>query len=135
MALIDSPTNVSVPTNILKDLYYMSNHLPVEAKIVISKKASTTGIKQENFAINNISGRINSEGKLNIYVGEGSPVLNGKSSVVLYDMLGKVIYSSSLVLKTTNSMDIPSLSRGAYILNIVSDKGNSYRQKIMNSAY
>ena len=37
-ALIDAPTNVSVPPNILNALYMMSEHLPVQLKLAISKQ-------------------------------------------------------------------------------------------------
>ena len=36
--LIDPPTNVSAPANIINALYNMSEHLPVEIKMIISKK-------------------------------------------------------------------------------------------------
>ena len=40
MALIDAPTNVSVPSDVLNALYMMSEHLPVQLKLAISKQTS-----------------------------------------------------------------------------------------------
>ena len=37
-ALIDAPTNVSVPPDVLSALYNMSEHLPVQLKLLISKQ-------------------------------------------------------------------------------------------------
>jgi len=39
-ALTDAPTDVIVPSNVLNALYYMSEHLPVASKFVISKSYS-----------------------------------------------------------------------------------------------
>ena len=37
LAIIDPPTNTSVPAQVLSDLYYMSEHLPVALQLSITK--------------------------------------------------------------------------------------------------
>ena len=129
-ALIDTPANIIVPTNIVKDLYYMSNHLPIESKIVISAPATVTGIAKNDITDPNISARFNSE-KLLIDLKDNDALLTERSSVKLYDMNGKVIYSNIMNLKTSNSIDVPTISNGTYVLSINDHSGRVYSKKLI----
>ena len=129
LALTDKPKNKIVPSAVLNALYYMSNHLPVEIKLAVSSPSLTNGIDEKEIS-SDISTWINS-GKLYITIQENDPLLNTRSSIALYDMGGNEVYSNSMFLKTSNSMNVASISQGTYILRIVNDGGKVYTKKII----
>ena len=129
LALTDKPKNKIVPSAVLNALYNMSNHLPVEIKLAVSNPPVVNGIESKEIS-NSISTWMNS-GKLHITLKENDPLLNDKCSIILYDIHGNEIYSNSTFLKTSNSIDVSSISQGTYILNILSDGGKMYSKKII----
>jgi exonuclease III len=50
-ALIDAPTNISLPTGIIQDLYEMSDHLPVYMEIEVQKSFNGISISKNDLSV------------------------------------------------------------------------------------
>lgn len=56
-------------------------------------------------------------------------VKNGQTTIVLFDVLGKEVFSSNFIAKGKNLVAIPNLTSGIYIVS-VTNKGNVITKKI-----
>ena len=91
----DSPTNTSVPSNVLNALYHNSDHLPVTLKLVIN---APVGIKENVLlAFSNIklSNPVKNNCKINFYGKR-----NSKIKTTLFDITGRVVYKFEDIAKT-----------------------------------
>ncbi|MBC7937947.1 MAG: T9SS type A sorting domain-containing protein [Rhizobacter sp.] len=63
-----------------------------------------------------------------IFIRSGSENFNGKYSLYLYDMNGKIISRDELVLSNVNQFpyQVTHLSSGQYIIRLVTEKGTAY---------
>ena len=122
-ALIDQPINTSVPGSVDSALYYMSEHLPVIIKMTVSYPINT-GL--ENYSNQQINIDYNSIVTNNIII---QPITYkifesnfNNCKVVIFDMLGRIIFSTSIDPKQTNVIDISNFPSGMYFFEIKIDK-------------
>jgi len=53
-----------------------------------------------------------------------SSVVNGQSSVEVYNVIGEQVYSQSSIVHFPLSIDLSSQASGVYLYRVVSDNGN-----------
>ncbi|MBT8326459.1 MAG: T9SS type A sorting domain-containing protein [Bacteroidia bacterium] len=119
-----SPANTSVPANVLSALYNMSDHLPVELKLGITK--STAGAKKLEY-------------ERNLVV--GNPIQNVLSwkldngvaeSLEIRNIQGKLIYSSvNQYIQGWNEIDASNWLPGTYVFNISLSDETIVRKKVV----
>lgn len=128
-ALTDSPTNSSVPSDVLNALYNNSDHLPVTLTLKIN---TTTGIDdlQEISGINiQYTNPCSNELKINI---SNSKSYQGKLSFELYSVLGQKLLSDVFELNAKNFfVDVSNLSSGTYFLHFSDENNNHITKKLI----
>ncbi|MCB9223973.1 MAG: T9SS type A sorting domain-containing protein [Crocinitomicaceae bacterium] len=107
-AMIDLPTNLTVPANVVDALYYMSDHLPVYMEIEVQK--AYNGIEELNKGIEayynaNLDRLIFHFLKDDIHTG----------AIAIYDPSGKLVQTVD-GLNEDQTIDVSGLERGLYIL-------------------
>ena len=126
-SLLDSPTNTSVPNDVLHALYNMSDHLPVTLKLAVGKNVGIRAFGKNNFTL-----KLASPFKNNIKF----TVENAKSGyydISVVNTLGVVVYSGKMEVSGTTTYSIPSagLKPGLYILRILDKDGNGVVRKVV----
>ncbi len=133
LALNASPTNTSVPTDVLNALYNMSDHIPIRADFVLSpSKPLPQGISAdlkkfeqqiyfENPVIENLKIHVNAE------------LLTKKLSFELYDINAKRIISLTHKFDENDlTYALPfDLQKGIYILKIRNENGWEIQRKLL----
>ena len=123
-----SPTNTSVPSDVLNSLYNMSDHLPVILKLEVDKTLSIPEI--ERMAISNLTfnNPVNEELKLNILT---KSKIDLKISV--YSVLGNQLFERDFTEVRGLQYNIPfeKLSKGFYLLSISDMQGNKVVRKVI----
>lgn len=121
-ALIDPPTNISVPGNVDSALYYMSEHLPVALKLAITYPL-TTGI--ENDFVQNLSLNYTSVIVNNLII---QPIKDKTIAdkythckAQIYDLQGRIISDNTINLNQLNTIDESGISDGIYFLRLIND--------------
>lgn len=119
-----SPSNTSLPANIINALYNMSDHLPVTLKLYVDTQ---TSIGQNN-AFSKLNVNINNPVADNLVVTIIDNNLQ-KLAIQVFDMLGNVVVSHN---NNSASITIPvsHLRRGVYLVK-VSNGINSVVKKII----
>ena len=121
-ALIDPPTNNSVPGNVDSALYYMSEHLPVALKLAVTYPLAT-GI--DNNSIQNIAINYSSyiTDKLIIQPIKDKTIANNYTHciAIVYDIQGRIISKNNINLNQINTIDESVISEGIYFLRIMND--------------
>jgi len=115
-SLIASPTNLSVPSNVLDALYYMSDHLPVVMKLYYD---ATTSVNEVNNELNWKGFYYNQLFKFS------SSTFEKKLNVEVYDVVGKIVKTGSFNNQSSFNMNLSSLNNGIYFVKVV----NNYSQK------
>jgi endonuclease/exonuclease/phosphatase family metal-dependent hydrolase len=107
-ALIDAPTNISLPSNVIQALYDMSDHLPVYMEIEVQKTYNS--IPEDITGVNAY------------YRGETEEIIFDIASedihlgqIHVYDLSGKEVLSTSLDLGS-KAVDVSVLEKGVYVL-------------------
>lgn len=126
----DSPTNTSVPSNVLSALYKNSDHLPVMLKLYINQPVgipenSSIATLQNITLVNPVKAKL----KLRFFSNK-----NGKIQIRLINLTGKTLFLSSItVSKGVNrfSRDVSFLKKGFYLVCIKDDNGMIITKKLI----
>lgn len=108
-----SPTNTSVPSNVLSALYYMSDHMPIFMKVVIDL---SVGINENKIA-NTWKG----------YLFQNNFMFSSSKQekiikVAVYDVLGKMVLTTTYENTKTFKLNLKKLKSGLYFVKINTDK-------------
>lgn len=126
-SLISSPTNTSVPADVLEALYGMSDHLPVMLKLLIDNNVgiAESGIPDFNIRANN---PVNNNLSLQIDVRESSHF-----QIEICNLWGQRVYSEIIPVSSSQTILIPmkAFIPGMYMLRVIDDKQNMIVKKIM----
>lgn len=117
-----SPSNNTLPTNVINALYYMSDHLPIVMKLEIDKDLYT-GISEQDhssFKMKVVNPVFNS---INFSV-EGNRI--DKANIQVINLLGSVVYENSMPINPGDQIQIDAadFTPGIYLLRIT---GNNKR--------
>jgi len=127
--LLDAPTNVSVPSNVLNALGKNSDHLPVTLKLSV---AQPVGIDEFQYSLFTDVSFVNPVSKnLRLNLSASSP---GSALLSIYDLTGKVMIQKILSLTKGGSMysvDLSNLNPGLYIIRLTDKNGVSVSRKMM----
>jgi hypothetical protein len=131
-ALTDGPVNTSAPSNIVHDVYNMSNHMPISLKLALNPLHRASGIADQfnNKPTDEVTCRYFNN-NLNFSTLDES--LMGKNcSLVVYDCLGKIVFISQVSIgNNTEPVNISFLPKGAYIISLTSGNQSICRDKLM----
>ena len=115
-SLMTPASNTQVPLDVALALRNMSDHLPVEMKVVVG---GNVGITENNFVNNFI---FNSEThQLKVYLKDVEEEL----SLSVYDITGKMIESKAIQQTKQFETTINGLKSGIYIINLSNGKANA----------
>lgn len=133
LALNASPTNTSVPTDVLNALYNMSDHIPIRADFVLSPtKPLPQGISAD---LRKFEQQVHLQNPvdeyLNIHV--AGDLLNKRLNFELYDINAKRIISLNHYFDVNDlQYSLPiDLQKGVYILKIRNEKGWEIQRKLL----
>jgi endonuclease/exonuclease/phosphatase family metal-dependent hydrolase len=126
-SLISSPTNTSVPADVLEALYGMSDHLPIRLKLLIDNNVgiAESGIRDFNISTNN---PVSNNLSLRIAVRESS-----RFQIEICNLWGQRLYSETVSVSSSQTILIPmkAFMPGMYMLRVIDDKQNMLVKKIM----
>jgi hypothetical protein len=118
-AITDPPTNSSVPASVATALYNMSDHLPIYIDVAIGTTVGISEYKPNTFGTNV---KWINDGN---YQNESRFIINSKtnisSSIVVYDLMGKEVFTTGIDLKDgENFFTIPDLNlqNGNYLMTV-----------------
>jgi hypothetical protein len=126
LALTDSPTNTSVPPQVLNALYYMSNHLPVSIKVAVSFPSSTTSVF-DNPSLAKINFTVFSNPVNGFLRFKGSHISGDTCKIILKNSLGQnIIEEKYQVINNSieSQLNVFNLPRGSYFMEIISETEN-----------
>ena len=112
---INSPSNTSVPANVVNALYYMSDHLPVYMDL---KVGGEVGIEEQTWLEDHVMVYPNPIEDVMYVDTEGL----GEVEVELVDMSGRVMVSLSS-FESWSRIDVSSFAEGSYLLRVTSKIG------------
>ncbi len=127
--LLDSPTNTSVPSNVLTALGKNSDHLPVTIKLSIDQPVGIDEYQYSLFTDVRFTNPVESVLNLSVSAAE-----NSKANFAIYDITGKLIKLQTVDLTTgTNykEVDVSSLKNGLYIIRLTDRNGVSISKKMI----
>lgn len=126
--LLDTPTNTTVPADVLQALYYNSDHLPLTMDLVLSDVSSIPestpaypALKVVNPANSNIEGSIYSRERL-------------ECSLSLLNVSGQILLTKKASLipgDNTFSLEASRFYPGLYLLRLVCENGKLETRKII----
>ena len=133
LALNASPTNTSVPTDVLNALYNMSDHIPIRADFVLSpSKPLPQGISAD---LKKFEQQIYFENPVNenLKIHVNAELLTKKLSFELYDINAKRIISLTHKFDDNDlTYALPfDLQKGVYILKIRNENGWEIQRKLL----
>lgn len=113
-ALIDPPSNPTIPSDMTNALYYMSEHLPVVLKLILNDTIisgiQTLSNQQASFELYPNP----SNSKINILASGNNKI----ESIKLVSILGEEIFSN-IINSNQASIDVSSFSKGLYLIQII----------------
>ena len=119
-----SPSNTSLPANVISALYNMSDHLPVTLKLFVNTQTSIG----YNNTISNLNVSISNPVTNNLVISTTENAINGLT-IQVFDMLGNAVENrKENVLPVTTP--VSHLRRGIYLVK-VSNGENSVVKKII----
>ncbi len=127
-SLISSPSNTSVPADVLNALYDMSDHLPIVMKLVIGDNLSVNKIQDRRFSV---SFQNPVKDKLELVIKCKEPV---SLTLEFQNLQGQSLYSKSTNIKKDNTpilIPVENLKTGIYFLKLTDETGFSVIEKIM----
>ena len=129
--LLDSPTNNTVPSNVLSALYKNSDHLPITLKLKVD---ATVGINEKpvsGFSSIRMANPVNNKIKTEVYC-----KFNGNVKIALFDLTGKKLLSKSFDIKqgyNSLNIDVSMLKRGFYLLRFKDNNGLTLTKKLIKN--
>ena len=120
-ALTSSPTNTSVPSDVLEALYQMSDHLPVFMKLKVNKSLSVEEIQKDNFAEISFTNPVNNDLSFSIKLKTIPKILK----IEVISLLGEQIFSQNYKISSTNfqnTIPLENFKKGFYFLRISDGK-------------
>jgi len=126
---INSPTNSTLPANVISALYNMSDHLPVVAEFYMGDQNSTASLSSDPFFYANVVNPVSSELTYQLKTSRVKPV-----KVVIYSISGVKVFETEVTSGAENvyTHDISSVAAGMYVLNFSGD-GISQSFRIVKS--
>ncbi len=126
-SLLDSPSNTSVPNDVLHALYNMSDHLPVTMKLAVGNNVGISAFNKNDFSVK-LQNPVGNNIHLTIENGR-----QGHYKIYMVNMLGVNVFKNSVEVNGITSVNIPatSLQPGLYILKIDDRYGNGIVRKII----
>jgi len=129
-ALIDPPTNTSVPSNVLNALYNNSDHLPVNLKLIVDEPVGVTQFTDPAFEMICFPNPVSSD-RLNIHLNVN---INTKATIEIYSLLGKRVLKQQTKLQNGENqlnIDISALNKGMYIIRFTDANGLAQSRKLI----
>ena len=125
-----SPTNTSVPSDVLYSLYHMSDHLPVILDLKIDKTLSISEIDRIPIINLTFNNPVNDELKLNFITKSKIDF-----TINIYSILGKRLFQKEFSGVNDFQYNIPTdkLKKGFYLLSIADKKGNMIIRKFIKN--
>ena len=108
-SLLATPTNTSVPANVLSALYYMSDHLPVVMKLYYNEAVSVNELTIQS----NWNGYFSN----NNFVFKSSQNEN-QLNILVFDVVGKLVKNVSFENQPSFNINLNSLSTGLYFVKV-----------------
>ncbi len=127
--LLDAPSNVSVPSNVLNALGKNSDHLPVTLKLSVAQPVGIDEYQYSLFTDVSFVNPVSENLRLNL-----SASSTGSASLSIYDITGKVMIQKKLSLtkgKSTYNISLSNLNPGLYIIRLTDKHGVSVSRKMM----
>lgn len=125
--LISSPTNTSVPGNVLNALYNMSDHLPVVVDLVVN---NNLGIDQDKFSSFNFTFQNPVQSYLNLKIIDQNAA---KYKIEILNSLGIPVYTTSY--HTGNGklihLNLSKIKAGIYLLRVGQFDGSVVVKKLV----
>ena len=121
---INSGTNSSVPANVLSALYSMSDHLPVEIKLGITRTtASVSERHMDNFLV--VSNPVNNQLHWKMQLPQSG-------TLVATDIQGKIVLTTNIdATQSWNNNDVSHWSKGTYYVSFRGANGDILRRKVV----
>jgi hypothetical protein len=116
-----SPNNKSVPYEVLSALYYMSDHLPVEMKLVYSN--NTTSVQSNDYSSKIIYNNPAPE-KLRILLNSETESI---SSVNIYSIIGQRVFSNKYS-DNSKEVEISTININSKVFIVEVILSNGYRK-------
>ena len=131
-AIIDAPTNTSVPSNVLTALYQMSEHLPVILKLTINSSNTSAGIKGVTF-YPTLAVKYNSILTDNLTVQLSSDLKNTRwiGTFNIYDLQGRLVQTTFFDPSNSNKYLLSYLTQGMYIFSIIENNQSVFNGKFI----
>ncbi len=127
-ALLSSPTDTIAPSQIVSDVYHMSNHMPVSLKLGINPKHRASISENTTIYAPEIQCYFSNQ-KLDFKTLDES-LAQKKCTLKIYDCLGKNVCNMQLNLSSgSGGADLPFLTNGCYFFTLTSDNQVIYRGK------
>lgn len=123
-SLNSSPTNTSVPANVLNALYYMSDHLPVVIDIVVENNLAIADNLSDvfNFTFSNPA-----NDQLHITLNQDQPDLY---NITVMNLLGQPVVQTIQTNKPSEIIDISQLPGGIYLVQVDHSTKGQFTKKL-----
>ncbi|RLD51660.1 MAG: hypothetical protein DRJ05_18190, partial [Bacteroidetes bacterium] len=128
-SLVSSPTNTSVPTDVLNALYEMSDHLPITLNLLIGKDVGIVESRKADFDVD-INNPVNDNLSVHFNVKKSTGF-----HIVISSLWGQGVYSETVSVPSSQTVIIPlkSLKAGMYLLQVYDDNRNMVVKKILKN--
>ncbi len=128
-SLVSSPTNTSVPADVLSALYEMSDHLPITLKLLIGKDVGIVESRKADFNID-INNPVNDNLSVHFNVKKSTGF-----HIVISSLWGQSVYSKTVSVPFSQTVTIPlkSLKAGMYLLQVYDDRRNMIVKKVLKN--
>jgi hypothetical protein len=122
-----SPSNTSLPANIINSLYNMSDHLPVTLKLLVNQQTSIINTTSQNSLTISINNPVSDY--LSVSVAKATP---STIKIELFDILGNRLHSTSFLTTESNPfrVSVSHLPKGLYLVK-ASSGGRSVVKKFI----
>jgi hypothetical protein len=130
-SIIASPTNTSVPNNVLYALYYNSDHLPVSVKLTVDKVLDI----QEHFSqsIKEISFRNPVSDVLRLIISSKDRTSVEISMLSVSGQVLKKIDQELFRGENDVKMDLAGIGKGVYLVRLMSEDGHVLVKKLVKN--
>ena len=119
-----APTNTAAPANVIDALYYMSDHLPIVLKATIPVNVGVDELVIESKWTG-------------FYTGEifkfKSNTTEKSITVVVYDLLGKMIQTESFSNQNEFQLALNNLKQGMYFVKVITSSNHQETFRILNT--